>query len=394
MIHKRKAFLPFALPYITKAEIKSVTETLKSGWLTTGPKSKAFEKAFGNYVNSKNAAALNSATGGLFLALAASGVKKNDNVITTPYTFCATYNVILENRANLILADIKEDDYNIDPVEIGKKSRNKKIKAIIPVHFAGLPCDMDEILALARKKRSLVIEDAAHAFSAQYKGKQIGDISGAAGDATVFSFYATKNITTGEGGMVTTRSKKLRDLIAVLGMHGISKDAWNRYSSKGSWYYEVTHAGYKYNMMDLQAALGLEQLKKAEKLLEMREKIAATYAKILKDIDGISLPLTFKNKRSAWHLFVLRINDKILKIGRNEFIEKLKENNIGASVHFIPAHLHSYYKKKFGFKPSDFPVSTKLYQESLSLPIYPKMSTVDINYVAHCVKELAEKYKR
>ncbi len=390
----RSSFLPFALPFITKDEINSVVETLKSGWLTTGPKTKLFEKKFAGYVGSKQAVALNSATGGLFLSLAAADIKKGDNIITSPYTFCATYNVILENNANLIFADIKEEDYNIDPVEIEKKSKNRKIKVLLPVHFGGLPCDMEEILFLAKKKKALVIEDAAHALSARYKGKQIGDISGCAGDATVFSFYATKNITTGEGGMVTTRSKKLRDLIAILSLHGISKDAWKRYTAAGNWHYDVIHAGYKYNMMDLQAALGLEQLKKAEYLLKLRENIAAAYSRELKNIDGISIPFTFKDKKSAWHLYVIRVDDKILKINRDVFIEKLREANIGTSVHFIPAHLHPYYKKRFGFKPSDFPVATKLYNQSLSLPIYPKMQLRDVRYVSDKVKEIANKYKR
>lgn len=391
---KRDTFLPFALPYITQDEIDGVVETLKSGWLTTGKKTKLFESKFEAYVKTGYAAALNSATGGLFLSLVASGVKKGDNIITTPYTFCATYNVVIENNANLILADVKEEDYNIDPLEIEKRSKNKNIKAVIPVHFAGLPCDMQEILSIAKKKNALVIEDAAHALSARYKGKQIGDISGATGDATVFSFYATKNITTGEGGMVTTRSKSFRDLIAILSLHGISKDAWKRYTATGSWQYDVTHTGYKYNMMDLQAAIGLEQLKKAELLLKMRENIAAAYSRELKNVDGIAVPFTFKDKKSAWHLYVLRINEKVLKINRNVFIEKLKEANIGTSVHFIPAHLHPYYRKRFGFKPSDFPVATKLFNESLSLPIYPGMRPEDISYVTDKVKEIARKYKR
>jgi len=194
--------------------------------------------------------------------------------------------------------------------------------------------------------------------------------------------------------MVTTRSKKLRDLIAILSLHGISKDAWKRYTAAGNWHYDVIHAGYKYNMMDLQAALGLEQLKKAEYLLKLRENIAAAYSRELKNIDGISIPFTFKDKKSAWHLYVIRVDDKILKINRDVFIEKLREANIGTSVHFIPAHLHPYYKKRFGFKPSDFPVATKLYNQSLSLPIYPKMQLRDVRYVSDKVKEIANKYKR
>ena len=391
---KRSKFLPFALPAIGNEEINSVVDTLKSGWLTTGPKTKLFESKFAEEVGSIHAAALNSATAGLFLSLAALGVKKGDNVITTPYTFCATYNVVLENNANLMFADIKEDDYNIDPVEIERVSNKKNIKVIMPVHFAGLPCDMKEILAIAKKKKAFVVEDAAHALSAEYKGKQIGDVSGYAGDATVFSFYATKNITTGEGGMVTTKSQKLRDLIAILGLHGISKDAWKRYTSEGSWYYEVAYAGYKYNMTDIAAAIGLEQLKKADSLLERREAIAARYTEAFKYIDGLSVPFTFKEKRNAWHLFVLKIDDKILKIDRSTFIEKLKEANIGTSVHFIPAHLHPYYRKRFGFKPSDFPVATKLYKQSLSLPIYPAMKDEDVSYIIQAVKEIAKKYKR
>src|SRR3989339_917503 len=391
---KRTKFLPFARPSISKEEIDSVVDTLKSGWLTTGPKTKLFESAFCRETGCRHAAALNSATAGLFLSLAALGVKKGDNVITTPYTFCATYNIVLENNANLIFADIKEDDYNINPEEIERKAKGKTIKAIIPVHFAGLPCDMKEILSIAKKKNSYVIEDAAHALSAEYKGKQIGDISGYTGDVTVFSFYATKNITTGEGGMVTTKSKKLRDLISVLGLHGISKDAWKRYTSEGSWYYEVAYPGYKYNMTDIAAAIGLEQLKKADTLLKRREAIAARYTEAFKFIDGLFVPFTFKEKRNAWNLFVLKIDDKILKIDRSTFIEKLKEANIGTSVHFIPAHLHPYYRKRFGFKPSDFPVATKLYKQSLSLPIYPAMTDKDVNYVIQKVKEIAKKHKR
>lgn len=386
---KRDKFLPFALPYITNSEIAGVVDTLKSNWLTTGPKVRKFEEKFSGYVNAPYAAALNSGTAGLHLALIALGVKKGDSVITTPYTFCATANVVLECKAKLILADVKEDDYNIDPYEIGKKI-NKKVKVVMPVHIGGLPADMDEIKAIARKNRSYIVEDAAHALSAEYKGKKVGSF----GDISVFSFYATKNITTGEGGMITTRNKKLKDLIAVLGLHGIGKDAWKRYTAEGSWYYEVTHLGYKYNMTDMQAALGLAQLKIADKLLDLRVKIAGIYDREFKNLDGIGTLKPQNNKVNARHLYMIRINDKALKIGRNRFIDELKKANIGTSVHFIPVHLHPYYRKTFGFKPSDFPVATKLYGQSLSLPIYPKMSKSDIYYVVENVKAIARRFKR
>jgi len=389
---RRKKFLPFALPYITKDEIKEVVDTLKSNWLTTGPKVKEFEEKFKKYVDAKYTVAVNSATAGLHLSLVSLNLKKESKVITTPYTFCSTANVVLESGLELVLADIKED-YNINPIEIEKKI-DKKVKVIIPVHFGGNPCDMDEICKLSDKNKIFIVEDAAHAFLAEYNGRKIGSI----GNLTVFSFYATKNITTGEGGMVTTNNKKLKDKISILSLHGISKDAWKRYSEEGNWYYEVTHLGYKYNMMDIQAALGLAQLKKAYKLLKLRERIANIYTKEFKNIDGIKIPYTSlssqKNKRNAFHLYVIRIDDKVLKIGRNRFIEELKKEKIGTSVHFIPIHLHPFYRKKFGFKPDDYPIATKLYQESLSLPIYPKMSDNDIYYVVEKVKQIAKKYKK
>jgi dTDP-4-amino-4,6-dideoxygalactose transaminase len=389
---RRKKFLPFALPYITKDEIKEVVDTLKSNWLTTGPKVKEFEEKFKKYVDAKYTVAVNSATAGLHLSLVSLNLKKESKVITTPYTFCSTANVVLESGLELVLADIKED-YNINPIEIEKKI-DKKVKVIIPVHFGGNPCDMDEICKLSDKNKIFIVEDAAHAFLAEYNGIKIGSI----GNLTVFSFYATKNITTGEGGMVTTNNKKLKDKISILSLHGISKDAWKRYSEEGNWYYEVTHLGYKYNMMDIQAALGLAQLKKAYKLLKLRERIANIYTKEFKNIDGIKIPYTSlssqKNKRNAFHLYVIRIDDKVLKIGRNRFIEELKKEKIGTSVHFIPIHLHPFYRKKFGFKPDDYPIATKLYQESLSLPIYPKMSDNDIYYVVEKVKQIAKKYKK
>jgi len=389
---RRKKFLPFALPYITKDEIKEVVDTLKSNWLTTGPKVKEFEEKFKKYVDAKYTVAINSATAGLHLSLVSLNLKKESKVITTPYTFCSTANVVLESGLELVLADIKED-YNINPIEIEKKI-DKKVKVIIPVHFGGNPCDMDEICKLSDKNKIFIVEDAAHAFLAEYNGRKIGSI----GNLTVFSFYATKNITTGEGGMVTTNNKKLKDKISILSLHGISKDAWKRYSEEGNWYYEVTHLGYKYNMMDIQAALGLAQLKKAYKLLKLRERIANIYTKEFKNIDGIKIPYTSlssqKNKRNAFHLYVIRIDDKVLKIGRNRFIEELKKEKIGTSVHFIPIHLHPFYRKKFGFKPDDYPIATKLYQESLSLPIYPKMSDNDIYYVVEKVKQIAKKYKK
>jgi len=384
-----REFLPFSSPLISEDEISEVADTLRSGWLTTGPKVARFEEEFSRYIGSKHAVAVNSCTGALHLALVAAGIGAADEVITTPFTFISTVNVILHVGAKPVFVYVRPDTFNID-VERIEKAITPKTKAIIPVHYAGQPCAMDEIMEIAKKHRLLVVEDAAHAVASEYKGRKIGTI----GDVSCFSFYATKNLVTGEGGMVTTDDTKLADKIKVLSLHGMSKDAWKRYTAAGSWYYEVIYAGYKYNMTDIQASLGLHQLNKLEMFQKTREEIAKRYNQAFADLDAIEIPFVKPEVRHAWHLYVIKVVPERLEINRNQFIEKLKEENIGTSVHFIPVHLHPYYRETFGFKEGDFPVAEGAYERVISLPLYPKMSDEDIERVIEAVRKIAGEHKK
>ncbi len=377
-----KNFLPFALPEIGGDEIKEVEDTLRSGWLTTGPKTAEFEKNFAVYVGASFALAVNSATAGLHLALEAIGVKGGDEVITTPYTFTASAEVIRYLGADPVFVDISPDTFNIDADKI-KNAITEKTKAILPVHFAGQACEMEKIMEIAKDHELKVVEDAAHAIPATSGGKMIGSI----GDITVFSFYVTKPIATGEGGMVTTESEKYAKRIKTMRLHGINRDIWDRYrSDKPSWYYEVVEPGFKYNMADIMAAIGIHQLKKAEKFQKKREKIARQYSEAFKELP-IILP---KNKNPedmlSWHLYVIQIDTD--KITRDEFIDEMSKRGIGTSVHFIPLHIHPYWKNKYGFSPYDFPVAYKCYKRSVSLPIYSKMSDKDISKVIKAVYDI------
>lgn len=387
--HQRKEFLPFHQPFIGDEEIQEVVDTLKSGWITTGPKTKLFEDKFRDYVGSKCAIAVNSCTAALHLALVAAGIGPGDEVITTPYTFAATGEVILMVGAKPIFVDVLEDSVNIDPAEI-KKAVTLKTKAIIPVHFAGHPCRMSEIIEIAKEHNLIVIEDAAHAIGAKYKDKKIGNI----GDITAFSFYAIKNMTTGEGGMITTNDNELAEKMKILSLHGISKDAWKRYSASGSWYYEILYAGYKYNMMDLQAAIGIHQLAKLEAFWAIRQKYARMYHHAFSDMPEIKTPIPYDNGKHAWHLYVIQIDPNALSIGRNQFIEALKAENIGTSVHFIPLHLHPYYKKTYGYKLGDYPRAERIYSNAISLPIFPKMTEEDVTDVINAVKKTVSTYRK
>jgi len=379
----RESFLPPFRPCIGEEEINEVIDTLKSDWITMGPKTLKFEELFRNYIGSKFAISLNSCTAGLHLSLVALNIKDKDEVITTPYTFAATGNVIVHQRAKPVFVDIDKETYNINVEEI-ENAITERTKAIIPVHYAGHPCEMDEILKIARDYDLYVIEDAAHALGAEYKGKKIGTI----GDTTSFSFYATKNITTGEGGMVTTDNEEIAEKIKILRLHGISRDAWKRYSSEGSWYYEIIECGYKYNMTDIQASIGIHQLKKAEIMRKRREEIAKIYNEEFENLEGLITPTIKKHVKHAWHLYPLLINIDRLKINRTKFIEELKKQNIGTSVHFIPLHLHPFYRKTFGYKKGDFPNAEWVYEREISLPIYPKMTDDDVIDVVNAVKKI------
>lgn len=397
MVSKTKnKFIPFALPLLEREENQEVINTLKSGWITTGPKSKLFEKAISDYISSKHAVVVNSCTAALHLSLISVGVSDGDKVITSPLTFASTANVIVHQRATPVFIDIDPRTYNIDPNNIEtylKKNKNKKDKpkAVIPVHYGGHPCDMDAIWYLARKHNIKVIEDAAHAIGSEYYSKKYQSLSKKIGSysqsaTTCFSFYPTKNITTGDGGVLVTDNAKIAENARIMSLHGISKDAWKRYSSQGSWYYEIVGAGYKYNMTDILASLGLHQIKKLDSFIKKRTDYVNLYNKSFKNIEGITLPFCGKGIKHSWHLYPIQINKNKAGIDRNSIIEELTKKNIGSSVHFIPVHLHPYYRKKFGFKKNDFPVAESVYQKIVSLPLYPGMKKGDILRVIKAIK--------
>lgn len=386
VIEKRK--IPYALPDVGEQEINEVIDSIKSNWLSKGPKTVKFEEEFARYVGSEHAVALNSCTAGLHLALKALNIGPGDEVITTPYTFAATVNTIIHVGATPVLVDINLDTMNIDSSKVAAKITDKT-KAIVPVHFAGYPCEMDELRQLADQYKLFIIEDAAHAVHTQYKGKMIGSMS----DVTCFSFYATKNLVTGEGGMITTNNEELANRIRVLSLHGMSKNAWNRYSDKGSWYYEIEEAGFKYNMTDIQAAFGLVQLNKIDDIHEKRTAIAAKYNEAFEGIQGLTLPYDSSEDRHAWHLYVLRVDEQHFTINREQFIEVLNERGVGTSVHFIPIPMHPYYKN-LGYKIEDYPNAQLAFKQAISLPLYPKMSNEDIGYVIQTVVDVANEYKK
>jgi dTDP-4-amino-4,6-dideoxygalactose transaminase len=382
-------FIPFHRPAIGEDEIRSVVETLESGWLTTGRKVKSFEEDFAKYVGCKHAVAVNSGTAALHLALDAIGIREGDEVIVPAMTFAATAEVVLYFKAQPILVDCQRDTLNLDPTQI-EAAITSKTKAIIPVHFGGQPCEMNQILDIAKKHNLRVIEDAAHALPASDNGKTIGTI----GDITCFSFYATKTITTGEGGMATTENSEWAERMRMMSLHGISHDAWKRYTKEGSWYYDILYPGFKYNLTDIAAAIGIQQLKKCNEFWEARQRIAMNYAKAFGDLQEIQVPSCRNDVQHAWHLFVIQLNLERLKINRNQFIEALREKEIGTSVHFIPLHLHPYYRDKFGYKPEDFPNASAVFDRIISLPIYPKMTEGDVRDVIVAVRKLVQEYRR
>lgn len=386
---KRAKFLPYALPFIEQEEIDEVIGTLKSGWLSTGPKVRQFEEEFQQLTGAKHAIAVNSCTAALFLALKARGIGSGDEVITTPLTFCATANTIIHTGAAPVFVDIDPATLNLDAEKI-EAAITPHTKAIVPVHFAGQSCDMDRILAIAKKYDLFVLEDAAHALYTTYHGQPVGSIS----DATAFSFYATKNLATGEGGMLTTNDDALAARIRRLALHGMSKGAWNRYGEKGTWYYEVEEPGYKMNMFDVQASLGLVQLSRLDDMQARREQIAKEYNQAFQKEAGLILPPVHQEGRHAWHLYVLQVNPKEAFITRDELIDQLqKEYKIGTSVHFIPVHLHPYYKETYHYSPEDFPESLAYYKQTLSLPLYPSMTDEDVQDVITAVLSILKEQK-
>jgi perosamine synthetase len=385
----RDTFLPFHVPSIGEEEIAGVLETLRSGWLTTGPKVRVFEQAFADYIGSARAVAVNSCTAALHLALEAIHLQEGDEVIVPTMTFAATAEVVVYFKARPVLVDCEPDTLNLDPVKL-ESAIGPRTRAILPVHFAGHLCDMDRIMTIARRHQLKVIEDAAHALPARYHGQTAGTF----GDMGCFSFYATKTLCTGEGGMIVTANPEYAERVRMMSLHGISKDAWKRYSAEGSWYYEIEHPGFKYNMTDIAAALGIAQLAKCKQMRSAREHIAEVYNKGFADLPELATPVVREGIEHARHLYPIRLSLEQIRISRGEFIEQMRARNIGASVHFIPLHLHPYYRSKYHYQPQDFPIASQAYEELISLPIYPAMSDNDACDVVSTVTDLVRHNRR
>lgn len=385
-------FLPFALPEIGQEEIDEVVDSMRSGWITTGPKVARFEKEFAAYIGCKHALAVNSATSGLHLALDAIGIQRGDKVVTTPYTFTATSEVIRYFDADPIFCDVEAGTMNIDPdlleqvVETAVREHGEKMKAILPVHMAGQACDMARILAIARKHGLRVVEDAAHALPTTSEGRLVGTIS----DITVFSFYATKTLATAEGGMVVTDDDDLAKRIKVMRLHGFNRDAWDRYNSpKASWYYEIVAPGFKYNMPDMAAAMGIHQLAKCERFAARRQKLAETYTRELEGLEGLRTPVVRNPAdRHAWHLYIVQVRPE----WRDRFFDRMKDLGIGCSVHFIPLHIQPYWRDRYGFRPESFPNAWSAFQGALSLPLYTKMTDADQERVVRAVRQVVQEF--
>jgi dTDP-4-amino-4,6-dideoxygalactose transaminase len=385
----RKDFLIFGSPKIEQEEIDEVVDSLKSGWISTGPKVAKFEALFRDYIGSRHALALNSCTAGLHLSMIVAGLKPGDEVITTPMTFGATGNAIIHSDAKPVFVDINLPTMNIDPDSIEEKI-NPKTKAILPVHLAGRPCQMRKIKEIAQKHHLLLIEDAAHALEATYHGQKIGTIA----DLTVFSFYVTKNLVTGEGGMITTDNDTYAEKIQIYALHGMSKGAWKRYSDEGFKHYRIVYPGFKYNMMDIQAALGIHQLQRIEKYLMRREEIWKRYDDAFQHLP-LEIPLLpEENTRHARHLYTILLRLEELKADRDTIQQALYQENIGTGIHFISLHLHPYYQETFGYKRDDFPNAAYVSERTISLPLSAKLTDEDVNDVIKAVTNVLKKYQK
>jgi dTDP-4-amino-4,6-dideoxygalactose transaminase len=384
----RSSFLLFSPPSIGEEEIREVVDTLRSGWITTGPKTKLFERAFRERVGAPDALALSSCTAGLHLGLLSQGVGPGDEVITSTMTFCACANAIEHLGAVPVLVDVEPDTMNLDPAAV-EAAITPRTRAILAVHYAGHPVELDSLRDIAKRHGIGLVEDAAHAVAARYKGRMIG--SGE--NPVAFSFYATKNLTTGEGGMLTGSP----DFIAearMRSLHGMSRDAWKRYGVGGSWFYDVCEPGFKYNMTDIQAALGLVQLRKLERLQRRRREVVTNYNLAFHDIDALELPVQRATVDHAWHLYVLRLRLETLRIDRDQFIDELTARNIATSVHFIPIHLLPFYRDKYGYTPDQFPIAYQCYQRMLSLPLHPGLSDGDVCDVVDAVLDVEKRFAR
>lgn len=386
---QRNEYLIFGAPFLGEEEITEVVDSMRSGWLSTGPKVAQFENDVKKYLGCRYARAFNSCTAAMHLSLIAAGIGKDDEVITTPLTFSATANVILHVGATPIFVDVEKDTGNIDPSLIESKI-TKKTKAIMPVHLYGRPCEMDTITKIAKKYKLFVIEDAAHAFGASYKGAKIGTIS----DFTCFSFYVTKNLITGEGGLVATGKKKWADTIEMYALHGMTKGAWKRYSDSGYSHYLIKVPGFKYNMMDMQAAIGIHQLRKFDSMQKRRAQIWEIYNKGLRGLP-IELPKPIESGNvHAFHLYTIQLSLSKLKVSRDFVLQALHKENIGAGVHFISLHLHPFYKKLFNFKKNDFPNAAYFSERTISLPLSAKLTDKDVDDVIRGVRKILAYYQK
>jgi dTDP-4-amino-4,6-dideoxygalactose transaminase len=391
----RADFLSFSPPYLGEEEIDEVVDALRSGWITSGPKVKHFEEQFSAFIGSPASVAVSSGTAAMQVSLAAMGVGPGDHVITTPMTFASTVHVIEQVGATPVLVDIDPLTLDIDPAGVQRVlDSNHEVAAILPVHMAGQACDMDSIYELATEHECIVVEDAAHSLPARVGDRMIGQIrEDLRGHAVCFSFYATKNLTTGEGGMITA-SPVLADELRVWALHGMSRDAYKRYEQGGSWFYEVVRPGFKANMTDIQAAMGIHQLARLEWMHARRTEIAALYTDAFSEINELQPPVPATGTSHAWHLYVLRLHLEQLTIDRDGFIRELTDRNIGTSVHFIPIHLHPYYRDRYGYSPQDFPVAYSEYLKTISLPLHPGLSDSDVRDVIDAVIDVVERHRR
>ena len=387
--------IPFYRPSIGEPEIKEVIDCLRSGWLTTGPKTKQFEAEFAHYIQHNHAVAVNSCTAALHLGLEASGLKPGQTVVVPTMTFAATAEVVRYFNAKPLLVDCRDSDLNLDVEDAAAKievalAQGEDVAAILPVHYGGQIGNMAGITALAKLYELNIIEDAAHCCPAYYRDNEDAPWKtvGSAAQVVCFSFYANKTITTGEGGMACTNSEDLADRMRIMSLHGISRDAWKRFTAAGSWYYEIIAPGFKYNLTDIAASIGLHQLRKADLLHETREKWARLYTDLLQDVDELILPAQLPNRIHSWHLYSVRLRVDRLGVDRAEVISRLKEAGIGTSVHWMPLHMHPYYREALGYKSSDFPRAANIYPQLITLPLYPDLTAQDVEYVCRKLKEI------
>ncbi|HET8712188.1 MAG TPA: DegT/DnrJ/EryC1/StrS family aminotransferase [Gemmatimonadales bacterium] len=387
-VSTRRDFLPFNPPLVEEEEIREVVDTLRSPWITTGPKTRRFEEEFTAFVRAPGALALNSCTAAMHVALACLDLEHGDEVITTPMTFTATANVIEHVGARPVLVDVEPDTLNIDPKKV-EAAITPRTRALLPVHYTGHPVERDALDELARAHNLTLIEDAAHALPASFRGRPIGSSP----NPVAFSFYATKNLTTAEGGMLTAPPEFL-ERARIMALHGMSRDAWKRYDQGGSWRYEVVAPGFKYNLTDVASAIGLWQLRKQERFHQRRLQIVKAYLEAFGAEEALEPPVQRPYVEHAWHLFVLRIRPQLLRIGRDQFIDELTKRNIGTSVHFIPIHVHPFYRKKYGYIASDYPVAFTNFERMLSLPLHPGLTDQDVGDVIEAVLDVVQTYRR